>query len=255
MQITALTNLQRLTLGNLPGCSLSSLAALSSLTGLHLQRCVHLPTCLPRLPQLRTLRLDGSPFGLSASHDQAAIGSALAELGSALQQLAAVAAAGQQLQHLVLEDVRELPPELAALPHLESLYWVKGYAYGGPATQLPACGPYLSSLRRLAIPSSMAAGNTAVLAAKSRLEALALQCPASRGYGAAIEVAAEARVLEWVARQRPPSLRRLALAFDPAGRYWAKYKRPMAKLLARAQLPPSLTVELDDALLRELRVC
>ncbi len=261
MQLAALTNLRRLTLGNLPlvpsGASFSSLTALSRLTGLQLLRCAHLPTCLPRLPQLHALRLNDSPRGVAEGLHPAPGGPAAVELGSALQQLVAAAAAGQQLRHLVLENVRKLPAEVAALPHLETLCWAGQWACqlacSGPAPQLPASGPYLSSLRRLALAAGVAAGNTAVLATMPRLEALVLQCQAA--FKTSAEGSDEASVLAWAAQRRPSSLRRLALAFEQYGWDSAKYKQQLEAHLAGLELPPSLTVELNDALLRELQAC
>ncbi|KAI7837895.1 hypothetical protein COHA_008296 [Chlorella ohadii] len=224
-QITALTSLRRLTLGNLQGVpsgeSFSSLTALSSLTGLELLRCAHLPTCLPRLPQLRALRLSDSPRGVAEGFHPPPGGPAAVELSRVLQQLTAAAAAGQQLRHLVLENLRQLPAEL------------------------PASGPYLSSLRRLALAAGVAAGNTAVLATMPRLEALVLQCQAA--FKTSAEGSDEASVLAWAAQRRPPSLRRLALAFNQFGWESQKYKGMLESLMSGLQLPPSVTVELNNA--------
>lgn len=160
-----------------PGADFSRIAALGSPTALQLGRSAHLPACLPQLPQLQALRLDDSPRGVAVGHHNTSRRLALAELGGTLQQLTASAAAGQRLRNLVLEDVWELPPQVAALPHLETLYWVEHRA-PVDAPQLSASGAYLSSLRRLALRSCVAASSTAALGAIPRFEALASWDPA-----------------------------------------------------------------------------
>lgn len=199
-------------LGYLPptttGADFDILTALGGLNSLHLLSSPHLPTCLPRLPQLQALRLNDSPGGVAVRHPPAASSPALAELSASLRQLAA-AATGQQLRHLVLEFTRQLPPEVALLP-LDTLYW-SGYrsAPGQPDSQLPGSGPYLSSLRRLALPSAVAASSLAVLGAMPQLGALAILGRTL----AKPDVAHEARMVEWAAQQRPTGLRRLAISF------------------------------------------
>lgn len=251
-QITALTSPRRLALGDLPimssGADFSSLTALGALTALQLMQTAHLPTCLPCLPLLRALRLDDSPFGVAAyfSLDQSSL--ALAELSSALRQVAEGAVAGQRLEHLVLERVRRLPPEVAALPRLQTLYWVEQ-----ECGELPPSGPYTTSLRRLALASRVAAASTAALAAMPALEALAIVGP-----GSPQGITTEASVVEWAAQQQPASLRRLAVSYDARsferGSWpWGKYAEPLQARVEQLQLPPRLRFELGNALLHELR--
>lgn len=191
---------------------------------------------------------------------------ALPKLGGTLQQLAVAAAAcGPRLRHLVLENVRELPPEVAALP-LDTLVWMGQGRHSWPAglagVQLPSAGPYLTSLRRLALTSEVAANSTTALSAMSQLEALAIlgREPYEREWPAPVpkRIASETRVLEWAAAQQPASLRRLGVSFDPwqfdrTSWSWRLYARPVLAGAAKLPLPPSLQVELSAKLLCELR--
>ena len=250
LQITALTNLRCLTLSNVR-CSSSAdfrhLTALSSMTALCLLGCAHLPACLPQLQQLQALQLwhsaQNMAIGVEAAH---------ARLGSTLQQLAVAAAAGQQLTHLVLEgDMPQLPAQVAALPHLQALYWTSGSA----ASQLPASGPYLTSLRRLALASVVAAGNTGVLGAMPNLASLAVLRTTD---SPPKDVAPELSIVRWAAQHQPARLRRLAVSFDlcnfsRTSWAWSKYGQWLQAELPRLRLPPWLWFELNNTLLRELR--
>ena len=230
------------------GADFCSLSSLSSLTALHLLRSAHLPACLPQLPQLRALCLDDSPRGVARL---AGVEAAQAELCSMVQQLVEAAADGQQLTHLVLDCTHQLPAEVAALPHLQALFWMGGSA----ATQLPASGPYLTSLRRLALASRVAASNTARLSAMPKLEALAVFGP---GSNCPKDVATELGIMQWAAQQPQPGLRRLGVSFNnanfrPGSWAWSQYGEALQAELARMRLPPWLRVELSSALLSELQ--
>lgn len=238
------------------GEDFASLTALGGLTALDLRCSVHLPTCLPQLLQLQTLRLTHSPLGATGAFPPEERSPVLAELRCTLQQLVAAAARGQQLRHLVLEDVWQLPAEVGLLPQLHTLVVVARAEFGmEPDSHLPSRGPYLSSLRRLALPSWLATASLSALRGMPRLEALALVGAELEGPFVAAE-SAELGLLAFVALGGFRSLRQMAVSFGLQGKFdWASSKHGQPLTVHAVQLTPWTQLELSSALFEGLLEC
>ena len=121
------------------------------------------------------------------------------------------------------------------MPRLQALYWLDS---GSPSDPVLPRGPWLGSLRRLAVATHMAQRSLAVLSEATQLQALAI-----KGWSAeaALRVAACAAGM--------PALRRLAVAFSkydsgqPDSFVWDTCWRPFKEGLARLRLPPEFQVE------------
>lgn len=121
---------------NTPSC-FDVLLRLLALRRLALTRCTHLPACLSRLSALEVLALEKAPLSNEA---------AAAELGPALAGLSS-------LSHLALRSMTfctsGLPAEIARLPQLQRLFWVRDTVdYDVDPAPLPG-GAWLSNLRCL----------------------------------------------------------------------------------------------------------
>ena len=116
------------------------------------------------------------------------------------------------------------------MSHLQAFYWLD--SGGLPDPGLPR-GPWLGSIRRLAVATHVAERSLAVLSEATQLQALAIS-------GGSAEAALQ--VTAWAAGM--PALRRLAVALDLCA--WTKRQsvvwRPFKDGLARLQLPPDFRV-------------
>ncbi|KAL4457768.1 hypothetical protein ABPG75_012633 [Micractinium tetrahymenae] len=180
--------------------SAEQLAQLASL-GACLQRlavswCGHLPApaTLARLRQLQALHIDHTPRRGQAQE-------LCAELQASLEPLT-------QLTHLVCAHVRaaaSMLPALAELGELQSFGWHGPAPTASPA--LPA-GPWMASLRTVAVPAEVAAASLPVLAGATKLEELGLSRFAPSG------CAKQYGILRTAAAH--PSLRRVCLHLKDA---------------------------------------
>lgn len=250
-QLTALRMLRVLEISDLEALpsNFSRLTCLRALEEQHLLECEQLPTCLDKLPALRTLRVHRAlPEDAWAIEDPEPDTERYDIVEAALRPLAS------QLTHLALSEYMSFEPfpeYLSEFACLQSLCWDDALL---PCVGPLPLGPWLRSLRQVALPAVVAAASLGVLAAATRLEALALfDCLGVGGVAAALEVAA------WAAQQQ--GLRTLELwsvglqtrsfpAHVPK-EIWRELTDLDAGL-ARLQLPPTLKVMRGNELCQAL---
>lgn len=203
---------------------------LTALERLCLAECRHLPDCLAQLPRLSALRLHDTPFGCDEDTQAAALALALPPLAS-------------QLTHLALSSIWRLPSTVSELTHLECLYWVER---SSPEPCLPP-GPWLASLRQLAVSTHTAAASLDVLAGATQLDSLAIM---STG-----DEAADLRVAAWAGRHTSLCVLALSLHDFPLETQLRVNAAALGRLeagLVRLQLPPQVRVLRGNALHTEL---
>lgn len=171
LQLATLPQLQRLCLycyENIDtrsgSASCTRLASLSMLTHLCLvETCIPAADCLGRLPHLRQLAIETGQVDSAADREQ--LESALARC----QQLTLLALNVQFTQELAdpedWDPLLRIPRSVARLHNLRALLFsIECYGSARIDTSLPA-GPWLQSLRWLALPWSMAMQQAGTLAA------------------------------------------------------------------------------------------
>ncbi|KAL4419702.1 hypothetical protein ABPG75_006800 [Micractinium tetrahymenae] len=150
---------------------MSFLERLPSLRRLELEKCA-VPACLSRLTQLDTLVIDRphASFRQQQQQQQAEGGgeAALSPLAAGLPPLT-------QLTQLALHQVPNLPATLGSLASLRRCAWVVSIfelrESGAAAAALPLQpGPWLASLRELALPAELAGRSLGVLTGATALD-------------------------------------------------------------------------------------
>lgn len=217
-QVAALSRLQRLTLCGLEANEADldrALSALTSLTALHLRdvRARFVPACLPALQRLQVLQLTaGSPHGEDL------------DVPASLRRLAL---------HADVVGASANTRALSGLPALQELV------------------VYTTARRHYLTPAAADADAEAAAAAGRRVKQTARKSTYARAApGRLGQPSPEALVLEWAARARPPTLRRLAIYADRPlhqldSQFEQDFEGPLRAHAAELRLPPELA-ELRD---------
>lgn len=165
-QLSSLKQLQSFHLADclIDDDDLEPLVHCSALTQLEFESCLDLPTSLAQLTQLQELRVSDTPQYAEQQPE------GRASLLSALHHLTG-------LTHLALSSMDcldSVPAEVGGLPQLACFCWQPVVLEEQPDPHLPG-GPWLASLRQLALPLDVAAASLQRLTAAQQLECLAIR--------------------------------------------------------------------------------